>query len=91
MPRLLASDQVRTFAAESSAKLAQQIADELPLSFPTDEAVEKCFANPGPDCFIHQDELARPASYDVEGPSAREYLSRLMQAQPTPLHERAVA
>ena len=41
MRRLLASDQVQTFAAESSAKLAQQIADELPLSFPTDEAVEK--------------------------------------------------
>jgi hypothetical protein len=49
-----------------------------------------CFANPGPDCFIHQDELVRP-SYEVAGPSARDYLGRLMQAQPTPASERVAA
>jgi hypothetical protein len=41
MPRLLTDEQVRTFAAESSAKLTQLIVGELPLSFPTDEASEK--------------------------------------------------
>lgn len=50
-----------------------------------------CFSNPGPDCFIHQDELVRPASYDIEGPTAREYIGRLMQAQPTPAIERRAA
>lgn len=49
-----------------------------------------CFANPGPDCFIHQAALVKP-SYDREGPSAREYLDRLMTAQPTPAYERKAA
>jgi len=50
-----------------------------------------CFANPGPDCFAHQDRSVRPASFEVEGPSAPEHFDRLMKAQPTPGYERAVA
>lgn len=46
--------------------------------------------DPGPDCFVHQDALVRPA-HEQAGPSAREYLGRLMEAQPTPAHERRVA
>jgi hypothetical protein len=49
-----------------------------------------CFANPGPDCFIHQAELVRP-SYETDGPSARELLDRLMTAKPTPATERVAA
>jgi hypothetical protein len=47
--------------------------------------------DPGPDCFIHQDSFGRPAFYEVEGPSARELLGRLMAAQPTPAGERRAA
>lgn len=36
--RLLTDDQVRTFAAESSAHLRRLIVGELPLSFPTEES-----------------------------------------------------
>lgn len=49
-----------------------------------------CFANPGPDCFAHQSEFTPPA-HDLEGPSARELLGRLMAAQPTPVGERRAA
>lgn len=41
MPRrLLTEDQVTTLAAQYSARLAQAITEEWPLSFTTDEAVE---------------------------------------------------
>lgn len=49
-----------------------------------------CFANPGPDCFIHQAALIKPA-YEEQAPTARELLGRLMQAQPTSAIERRAA
>lgn len=45
-----------------------------------------CFANPGPFCFVHQDETAKPAHEHGEL-TARELLGRLMAAQPTPAME----
>jgi len=47
-------------------------------------------ADPGPDCFRHQDELVRPSRAEMER-TALEHLDRLMQAQPTPAHEREAA
>jgi hypothetical protein len=49
-----------------------------------------CFANPGPDCFIHQRALVMP-SREVQERMALEHLDRLMQAQPTPAYERVAA
>jgi hypothetical protein len=49
-----------------------------------------CYANPGPDCFIHQRALIMPPR-EVQERVAREHLDRLMRDEPTPAWERVAA
>ena len=49
-----------------------------------------CFANPGPDCFIHQRELVMP-SREVQERMALEHFDRLMKTHPTPAGEQVAA